>query len=250
MVRVVVIVVGLTTVTGPTVTSVPLTDTVAPDTKLVPVNVTGTVFPRTPEEGVIEVSVGGDNDGAFTVNPTTPLGPFDVVTETVRAPVAAVAPIVRAVVIVVELTTVTGPTVTSVPLTDTVAPATKFVPVSVTGTAVPRVPDDGLIDASVGVGGAPDPALTVKLTAPLVPFGVVTDTVRAPTAAVAPIVRVVAIVVGLTTVTGPTPISVPLTDTVAPDAKLVPVSVTGTAAPCTPDDGLMDVSVGVPATTN
>ncbi|MNC91921.1 hypothetical protein D3C83_82630 [compost metagenome] len=58
-------------------------------------------------------------------------------TVTFRAPKAAVELIVKVVVIDVESTTVTGPTVTSALPVDTVAPAIKFVPVRVTLTTVP-----------------------------------------------------------------------------------------------------------------
>jgi len=56
-------------------------------------------------------------------------------------------------VICVELTTLTLFTVIKGPAL-TVAPAMKFVPVSVTGTLVQNTPDDGLTDVSVGTGGA------------------------------------------------------------------------------------------------
>ena len=80
--------------------------------------------------------------------------------------------IVNVAVICVLLTTVTPLTVTPTPLTFTLAPATKFVPVSVTGTLVPTVPLDGLTELSAGAGG-----FTVKVTLLLVPPLVVTVTV-------------------------------------------------------------------------
>ena len=73
----------------------------------------------------------------WTVKICALLVPTDVVTVTLRMPTTAVEPIVNVVVIDVGLTTVTGPTVTSVLLIATVAPAMKFVPVSVTGTVCP-----------------------------------------------------------------------------------------------------------------
>ena len=66
MVNVAVICVALTTVVPLTVIPAPLTATVAPATKFVPVSVTGSLCPCTPLFGLIEVSVGGSS--RFTVN--------------------------------------------------------------------------------------------------------------------------------------------------------------------------------------
>ncbi|HTE47192.1 MAG TPA: hypothetical protein VK636_18225 [Gemmatimonadaceae bacterium] len=81
------------------------------------------------------------------------LVPPAVVTVTLRAPAVAAAPMTRLVVSDVALATVTVPTVTPVPDTATVAPETKLVPVSVTGTVAPTVPLDGAMVVSVGAGG-------------------------------------------------------------------------------------------------
>jgi hypothetical protein len=59
IVNVVVIVVLLTTVTVPAVTPDPVMPMVAPLTKFVPVRVTGTAAPTEPEDGLIDVRVGG-----------------------------------------------------------------------------------------------------------------------------------------------------------------------------------------------
>ena len=59
MVNVAVICVALTTVVLLTVIPAPLRAMVAPATKFVPVNVTGTLCPCTPLVGPIEVSAGG-----------------------------------------------------------------------------------------------------------------------------------------------------------------------------------------------
>ena len=81
---------------------------------------------------------------------------------------------VNVAVICVALTTVVLLTVIPAPLRAMVAPATKFVPVSVTGTLCPCTPLFGLIEVSVGgVGGA---RFTVNGCAPLVPPEVVTVT--------------------------------------------------------------------------
>jgi hypothetical protein len=172
------------------------------------------------------------------------LVPADVKTVTLREPTAAAGLIVNVVVINDELTTVTGPTVTSALLIETVAPAIKLVPVSDTPTTAPCVPDAGSMNDSIGVA-----ATTENAAAPLFPAGVETVTLRAPTTAVELIVNVVVRDVGPTTVTGPTVTSALLTETVAPATKPVPVSVTPTVVPCTPEAGLIDDSVGGARTT-
>jgi hypothetical protein len=88
----------------------------------------------------------------------------------------------------VPLATATFETVTPVPVTFTLAPDTKFVPVSVTETAVPCVPADGLTEVSVGAA-----AVTLKGTVPLVPPVVVTETLYCPVAAFEAIVKVAVI---------------------------------------------------------
>jgi hypothetical protein len=57
-----------------------------------------------------------------------------VVTVTLAAPTAALAPMLNVAVIRVELTTVTPLTAIPLLVVDIVAPDTKFVPVRVTGT--------------------------------------------------------------------------------------------------------------------
>src|ERR1700675_1136380 len=132
-----------------TVTPVPDTVTAVVPVRLVPVRVTGTAVPLAPDVGEIEVST-----GPTTVNVTGPLTPPAVVTVTVLPVIAAVFAMVNVAVIVVEFTTVTALTVTPVPDTAKVDPARKLVPARVTGTAVPRTPVLGVIDVSVGAGGA------------------------------------------------------------------------------------------------
>ncbi len=78
----------------------------------------------------------------------------ELATVTFRAPLAAVAEIVNVVIIVVEFTTVTLPTVMPVPETATVVPvAAKFVPVNVIGTLAPGWPLLGATVVSVGAAG-------------------------------------------------------------------------------------------------
>jgi hypothetical protein len=67
MVKVAVIWVALTTVTLLTVTPALATLTVAPEIKLVPVNVTGKVLPGVPFDGLMELTVGGAGDVTTSV---------------------------------------------------------------------------------------------------------------------------------------------------------------------------------------
>ena len=88
-----------------------------------------------PFAGIVKVDVGACD--ATTVKTCGALVPLAVVTVTLSAPSVALDAIVNVAVIDVLFTTVTLPTVTPVPLTATVAPLRKLVPVSVTGTAFP-----------------------------------------------------------------------------------------------------------------
>jgi len=239
MVKFAVMVEAFTTVTCDTVTPVPLTATLAPETKFVPVKVTAAAVPCLPLEGDIETR---DGVPALTVKFTVPEVPPEVVTDTVRAPSVAPDAMVKFAVMVEALTTLTCDTVTPVPLTATVAPDTKFVPVNVTAVAVPCLPLVVEIDASDGV------ALTVKLMVPEVPPEVVTDTVRAPSVAPDAMMKFAVMVEALTTVTWDTVTPLPLTATVAPEAKFVPVNVTVAVLPCVPLEGDSDTSDGVALT--
>lgn len=174
-----------------------------------------------------------------------PLVPPLVVTVTVLAPAAAVLAITNFAVIDVALTTLTSVTVTFEPLTPTVAPVTKLVPVNVTETVLPCTPALGLTLVKVGAGG-----LTVKVFAPVVPPAVVTVTFRSPNAAEPPISKSAVSEVPLLTLTFLTVTFDPLTATVVePEMKFVPVRVTETVVPCTPVVGLTAVSVGASGMT-
>ena len=141
--------------------------------RLVPVMVTGTVVPRAPEVGLIAVSV-----GPCTVNVTLLLVPPGVVVMlTFLADTVAVSEIVNVAFTVVGFTTVRPLTVTPPPATVIAVAPVRLVPVRVTGTAVPRKPVLGAIEASVG-------PITVNVTVLLVPPGVVTLTFLAVIAAV------------------------------------------------------------------
>src|SRR5258708_25728858 len=95
-----------------------------------------------------------------------------------------------------DLTTTTFETVTAGWATARVAPATKFVPVSVTGTVLPRMPLVGLIEVSVGAGG-----VMLNADGGDVPPGVVTVTFTDPAGAAAPMTKLAVTCVALTTET-------------------------------------------------
>ena len=129
--------------------------------------------------------------------------------------------------------------------TATVDPGTKFVPVRVTFTDVPRNSKAGEMDVSTGAGGA----TTVNVTALLLPVGVVTVTLRALNVALDAMVKVVVIVVTVV-VSGPTVMPVPDTFTAEASKSPEPVIVTGTTVPCAPLVGEMDAIVATPLPWN
>jgi hypothetical protein len=217
------------------VTPPPLVVTAVAPLRLVPVRVIGTVVPRAPDVGVIDVSVG--TDAAVTVNCTVLVVPIGVVTLTVLPVRPAVAEIVSVAVTVLSFTTVRPPTVMPPPDTFTAVAPVSPVPLSVTGTLVARWPDVGLIDASVG-------PVTVNVTLPVVPPDVVMVTFLAVSAAVLEMVKVAVTVVGFTSarLLTVTPAPETLIDCV-PD-RFVPVRVTLTDVPRRPDVGEIVVRVG------
>src|ERR1035441_1690196 len=81
--------------------------------------------------------------------------------------------------------------------TPTVQGEAKLVPVKVTGTVAPCAPLVGLMEVTVGIPGLTG---TVKDTAPLVPPGVVTVTMAAPSAAPPAMQKVAVIAVEVITV--------------------------------------------------
>jgi hypothetical protein len=200
--------------------------------KPLPLTVTATVVPRTPDVGLIAVRKGP------TVNVTVLLVEPAPETVTFLRPTAAVDEIVKVAVTVVSLTTVTALAVTPLPDTVTVVTPVRLVPVRVTGKLVPRTPELGLMDVSVR-------ASTVNVTPLLVPVAVVTVTVLGPSAAVPEIVKVAATCVELNTVT-PEMVTFSIGLIVAP-MRFVPSRVTCTAVPRRPELGLIKVSVGAAA---
>src|SRR4051794_5345106 len=116
------------------------------------------------------VSVGAA-PATLTVNVTALLVPPVVVTVTLRAPAAALAAMAKLAVtdVAVEVT----PVMVTPVMALIVAPV-RFVPASVTATVAPWLPAAGVMVVSVGG------AVTVKVTALLVPPTVVTVTLRGP----------------------------------------------------------------------
>ena len=241
-----VMVVEFTTVKLLEASVTPLGSPVSPvaPVRLVPASVIGTVIVPVAgcvaEFGLIEVSVGPTVKGIVLLAEPAPA----TVTATFWAPTEAVLEMVRVAVKVLELVTLTPLTVTPVPETDTVvSPAMKLVPVSVTGTVVPRTPVGGLTVINVGVGGI----VTAKATGLLTPPGAVTVMLLVVPEALAAMVKVVETWLSLTTLIAPTVTPLPggTLTAVAPVNPLPKIS-TATAAPCprSADDGVMDVSTG------
>jgi hypothetical protein len=148
IVKVAVTVVAFTAVKALTVTPVPVTVIAVAPVRPAPLMVTGTLVPRAPVGGATEVSVGPVTVKVVLADPP------GVVTVTVLAERVAVAVKVRFRVMLVGETTVIDPIVTSpLPGSVTVVPvAVKLVPVIVTGIVVPRTPELGVIDDTVGGG--------------------------------------------------------------------------------------------------
>jgi hypothetical protein len=243
IVKVAVAVVGLVTVKPLTVTPVPDTVTAVAPVRLVPVKVTGTLVPRTPVAGAIEVSVGTGRP--ITVNVTVLLVPPGALTVTFRAEAVALPEIAKVAVTVLSFTTVRPLTATPPPGTLMAVVPVRPLPTRVTATLAARLPEAGVIEVSAG-------PFTVNGTVPLVPPGVVTLMVRAPSAALEKMLMVAVIVVEFTTVTPVTviPLVGAATFTVVPAAvKFMPLKVTGTLVPRKPEAGVIELSMGVPGTT-
>jgi hypothetical protein len=145
---------------------------------------------------------------------------------------------------VVEFTTVIPLTDTPPPppATATVEPVVKFVPVRVTATEAPWAPVLGETEVRVAVGGL----TTAKFTLLLVPPGVVIVTVLGPPVmpALGAIVKVAVTEVLLATVRLDTVNPWPETVIAVAPVRLVPVRVTLTDVPRTPEVGEIDVNVG------
>jgi hypothetical protein len=153
----------------------PLMATAVAPVMLVPARVTGTVVPRTPVLGVIDVSVGGG--GAVTVNVRGLLvAPPASVTVTFLAFAVAVAAMFSVAVTVVSFTAVKPLTVMFIPDTFTAVAPVRPRPVMVTGTAAPRTPVLGAIEVSpipvplivttAGLAGSLEATLSVPACGP------------------------------------------------------------------------------------
>jgi hypothetical protein len=182
-----------------------------------------------------------------TVNVTVPVVPFGVVTLTRCEPSVVELASIANVVLTVVAVAVIAPTVIPVPPTFTDVAPVRFVPVRVIARlAVFSAPVLGVIVVTVGGFGL----ITVKTTAPLVPFGVVTLTLCMPTAvALEPMANVAVTVVAvddipLTTIPPP-----PSTLTAVAPVRLLPVSVTDTVVPKLAVAGVIVVSAGFVPTT-
>lgn len=197
-------------------------------------------MPLRPVLGLIEVIV-----GPITVNGTVLLAPPGVETLTfLGADTEAFAEMVKVVVIVVESgLMVNAPTVMPPPAFTVVPVAVKFVPISVTGTAVPRKPVLGVIEVSVGVAGV----IIEKLSGLLVPTGVVTVTFRAVSPAFGAMIKFTVTVLSLTTVKPLTVTPPPVMFTAVAPVRFVPVRVAATVVPRAPSIGEIDASVGIGA---
>jgi hypothetical protein len=191
---------------------------------------------------VVSAGAGPTNAGVppVTVNGRVLLVPPEVVMPRFLIPSGAKREIFKVAVTVVGETTVRLVTGISGPTPVTATAPVRLVPVNVTVTAAPRPPDIGLIDVSVGAGGA----VTVKVTGLLTPPGVDTLTLRALVAALLAMARFALTVVSLTTTRLLTVTPPPETVIRKAPVRLVPVRVTGTVVPRSPVLGLMEVSVG------
>lgn len=140
------------------------------------------------------------------------LVPPEVVTATKWFPEIACGSITNVVVSVVEFTTFNEPMEMPAPLIDSVvAPATKFVPVNVSGIDVPATALAADSDVRVGVVG--ETGSSVKVWEAEAPMGVVTMTMRGPVGADESIVNGVVTFVVSFTVTSPKVTPVPVTVT-------------------------------------
>lgn len=177
--------------------------------------------------------------GRVTVKVRLLLVPKVVVAEMLRAPVAELEEMTSVAVICVDVTV--GVPLKVMPEGRLRVAPVRLVPVIVTGTVAPRVPEEGEMAVNVGVG-----TLTVKFTELLVLLPVVAVMVRTPVVAFDAMTRLAVICVAVI-------VGVPLR--VTPDGsvkevpiRLVPAMVTGTVAPWNPDEGVMLVKAGAAAT--
>jgi hypothetical protein len=172
------------------------------------------------------------------------LSPLGVLICTFRGP--AFGPMTKFAVTVVAFTTVSELTVMlPAGATTIVSAPVRLVPVRVTDTVVPCVPEVGEIEVRVGTGRA----ITVNVRALVGPPGIVTVTFLALAVAVVEMVKVALTVVAFTATKLLTVTPVPDTVTAVAPVRLTPVMVTGTTVFSTPLLGVIEVSDG-PTTVN
>ena len=198
MFRVAVAEVELTTWKVPVATLTPAPSPVSPvaPARLLPVRVTGTLMLPlagcVAVFGLIEVNV-----GPTTVNVTALLVPPGVLTVMLWGPSAVEDPRLSVARTVVSFTAAKFVTlILGEPGAFTAVAPVRPVPVRVTLTLVPRKPEVGAIEVSVG-------PTTVNVTVPVVPIGVVTLKFLAPSTVAPVVVKVAVTVVSFTTVMTP-----------------------------------------------
>ena len=122
----------------------------------------------------------------------------------------------------------------------TVAPATKFVPVTVTEVPPAAGPEFGETPVTVGAGAGAE-YVNPPARVPLCPLGLATTTLTIPAACAGVIAVIVVLFTTLTFAAAAPPIV-----TVAPATKFVPVIVTDVPPAVVPVFGEIDVTVGAP----
>lgn len=247
IVMVAVTVVAFTTVMAETLTPVPAPVTAVVPVRPVPVKVTGTLVPRVPEAGLIDVRVAPVTVNVTALEPT--LAPPAVVTVTSVVASVAVAEIAQLAVSEVPpaFTTIVEQVTPAVSRVMAVVPVNP-VPAMVTGTVVPRTPVVGVIEVTVGAGGA----ITVKMITLLVPPTVVTLRLWLPSGVSPPMLRLaVAVTPPGATVMAPNEMSALAPPVVAADqtapVRLAPVRVTVTVVPANTLLGEIEARYGTPA---
>jgi hypothetical protein len=204
----------------------PPNETVAPETKPVPVTVTDVPPTLGPLVGVTAVTVGPAT--YVKQSEQLPFCPSGLATVTFTTPAA------WAVVVPVMLVGLIADTVSGDPAKDTLDPLTKLVPATVTVVPPALGPLFGVTDVTAGA------ATYVKqpLHVPLCPSALVTTTLTAPAACavVVPVIEVGSIVETVS--------EEPPKETVAPDWKPLPLIVTDVPPAASPLFGATDVTTG------
>ena len=192
-------------------------------------------------------------DSMYVAAPATTVKPFGnvmvpppgngFVTEISRVPRAASKEMTISILICVELTAVREFTLIPDPIVTVVPGVKKFVPANERLNMLPRVPEPGVTDDSVGGGFS---TLKTKSSVAFPPpgEGFVAVTLLAPTTAVGDTVIFTVIAVGLPTDTLLTVIPTPNVTVVTPATKFVPVRLTFAVCPLPAPAGVIVVNVG------